>query len=140
MKSWVSYAFVSMLFAGATSVIAKMGLTGISGELGIVVRTCFVFAFVFVFAAFAVPAGEWSLLTRSNYLWLALSAATTTISWIFYYKAIKEGQVSTVAIIDKGSMVVAVLLAFLILKEQITARTALGACLMIAGLLVLVKK
>ena len=58
------------------------------------------------------------------------------MSWIFYYKAIKEGEVSTVAIIDKGSMVVAVLLAFLILKEHITLRTLAGAALMAIGLLV----
>jgi transporter family protein len=59
---------------------------------------------------------------------------------VFYYKAIKDGEVSTVAIIDKGSMVVAVLLSALILKEQITARTIAGAALMVAGLLVIARK
>jgi len=59
---------------------------------------------------------------------------------VFYYKAIKDGEVSTVAIIDKGSMVVAVLLVALILKEQITARTIAGAALMVAGLLVTARK
>ena len=59
---------------------------------------------------------------------------------MFYYKAIKDGEVSTVAIIDKGSMVVAVLLSALILKEQITARTIAGAALMVAGLLVIARK
>jgi transporter family protein len=95
---------------------------------------------VLAFAFLVVPASQLSDLTRGNYLWLGLSGITTAVSWVFYYKAIKEGEVSTVAIIDKGSMVVAVLLAYLILKEQITARTFLGAGLMVIGLLVIARK
>lgn len=140
MKPWIACASISMIFAGLTSVIAKMGLSGISGELGVTVRTCFVFVFVLVFAVFAVPGQQWSALTGGNCLWLGLSALTTTVSWIFYYKAIKDGEVSTVALIDKGSMVMAVLLAFLILKESITARTLLGGAFMLAGLLIMAKK
>ena len=140
MKTWIIYAIISMVFAGFTSVIAKLGLSGISGELGLAVRTCFVFVFVLAFALVTVPGSQLSALGRSNYIWLGLSGITTAVSWVFYYKAIKEGQVSTVAIIDKGSMVVAVLLAALILKEQITARTLAGAALMVAGLLVIARK
>jgi transporter family protein len=140
MKPWIVYALVSMLFAGCTSVIAKLGLVGITAELGLTVRTVFVFALVLAFAAATVPLNALGTLTRTNLLWLAASAATTTVSWIFYYKAIKVGEVSTVALIDKGSMVVAVLLAWWLLREQITARTLVGAALMLAGLLVIAKK
>jgi len=140
MKPWILYALISMLFAGFTSVIAKLGLSGISAELGLTIRTCFVFLFVVAFAGLVVPISQVTGLTRGNYLWLGLSGVTTAISWVFYYKAIKEGEVSTVALIDKGSMVVAVLLAFLILKEQITARTLTGASLMILGLIVIARK
>jgi len=140
MKTWVIYALISMVFAGLTSVIAKLGLSGISGELGLAIRTCFVFIFVLAFAMAAVPGGQWSALERTNYIWLGLSGFTTAVSWVFYYKAIKDGQVSTVALIDKGSVVVSVLLAALILKEQITARTLAGAALMIAGLLIVARK
>ena len=140
MKTWIIHALISMLFAGFTSVIAKLGLAGISGELGLAIRTCFVFVFVLAFAVATVPASQLSALARTNYLWLGLSGVTTAVSWVFYYKAIKEGQVSTVALIDKGSMVVAILLSALILKEQITARTLAGAALMVAGLLVIARK
>ena len=140
MKPWIIYALISMLFAGFTSVIAKLGLAGISGELGLAIRTCFVFVFVLVFAGLMVPGSQLSALSRGNYLWLGLSGVTTAVSWVFYYKAIKDGEVSTVALIDKGSMVVAVLLAALILKEQITARTITGAAIMIVGLLVIARK
>ena len=140
MKPWVTYAILSMIFAGFTSVIAKLGLAGISGELGLAVRTCFVFVMVLAFASLAVPVSQWSTLTRDNYLWLGLSGLTTSLSWIFYYKALKDGEVSTIALIDKGSMVVAVLLAFFILKEQITIKTLFGGTLMVAGLLIIARK
>lgn len=140
MKLWVVYALISMLFAGLTSVIAKLGMSGVSAELSIVVRTCFVFAFVLIFAVFSVPTSQLQTLAGSNYLWLAISAATTTVSWIFYYKAIKDGDVSIVALIDKGSVVVAVLLAFVILQERMTLKIVTGSALIVAGLLVIAKR
>lgn len=140
MKTWITYALVSMVFAGFTSVIAKLGLAGISGELGLAVRTCFVFVFVLAFALATVPASQLATLERTNYIWLGVSGVTTAVSWVFYYKAIKDGQVSTLALIDKGSVVVSVLLAALILKEQVTLRTLTGAGLMIAGLLIIARK
>jgi transporter family protein len=140
MKSWLVYAVISMVFAGLTSVLAKIGLAGVSAELGIAVRTCFVFAFVMAFSAWSVPPGQLQTLTGSNWLWLGISAAATTISWIFYYKAIKDGEVSTVALIDKGSVIVAVLLSFLLLNEKVTAKTVAGSTLIVAGLLVIAKR
>ena len=140
MEKWVVFALISMIFAGFTSVIAKMGLVGISGELGLTFRTLFVSLFVLGFAAVAVPTSDYSLLSRTNILWLGLSALTTTLSWIFYYKALKLGDVATVALIDKGSVVVAILLAWLLLKEVITLRILIGGTLIVGGLLVIVKK
>jgi bacterial/archaeal transporter family protein len=129
-----------MIFAGFTSVIAKMGLAGISGDLGLTIRTLFVSLFVLGFAATVIPASDYSLLNRTNIIWLGLSALTTTLSWIFYYKALKLGDVATVALIDKGSVVVAILLAWLLLKEVITLRILIGGALIVGGLLVMVKK
>lgn len=140
MEKWVIFAFISMVFAGFTSVIAKLGLNGISGEIGLAVRTCFVFFFVIAFAFFAVPKEQINTLTYNNFAWLAASGVTTAISWVFYYKALKLGQVSTVALIDKGSFVVAVFLAWLLLKEQITLRVVLGCALILAGLIIVSRK
>ena len=140
MEKWVAYVFISMFFAGFTSVIAKMGLAGISAELGLTVRTLFVCAFVLVFAAWAVPAQEVANITSRNLYWLGLSGVTTALSWIFYYKALKVGDVATVALIDKGSVIVAMLLAGLVLREVITLRMIGGAGLIVAGLLVIAKK
>jgi len=130
MERWIAYAFASMAFAGFTSVIAKLGLTGISADLGLAIRTCFVFV---------VPYSEFAALTWKNYVWLGLSGVATAGSWIFYYKAIKQGEVSTVALIDKGSVVVALLLAWWILGEAITPAKLAGAGLIAAGLLVIAR-
>lgn len=140
MEKWVFYAFVSMFFAGFTSVIAKMGLAGISGELGLTIRTLFVCGFVLIFAWLAVPLQELALVGQRNLLWLGLSGVTTALSWIFYYKALKVGDVATVALIDKGSVVVAMLLAWLLLREVITWRMVAGAALIVAGLLVIARR
>lgn len=140
MERWVVYAFISMLFAGFTSVIAKQGLDGISAELGLTLRTLFVFLFVFLFAALFVSPTEVKSLQKDNYIWLAASAVTTTLSWIFYYKALKLGDVATIALIDKGSVIVAIIMAWLILKEVITLRLVIGAGLVLAGLMVIARK
>lgn len=115
------------------------GLSGISGDLGLVVRTCFVFAFVLMFAAVLVPLDQIRALTWRNALWLGLSGVTTAGSWIFYYKAIKLGEVSTVALIDKGSVVVAWLLAWLLLGETLSPAKVIGGGMMVGGLLIIAR-
>jgi transporter family protein len=140
MDRWVIYAFISIFFAGFTSVIAKQGLVGISAELGLTIRTIFVFCFVTLFAILAVTMSELNLLRKENFIWLGLSGVTTALSWIFYYKALKLGDVATVALIDKGSVIVAIFLAWLILKEIITVRIIFGAGLMLLGLIIITKK
>ena len=140
MERWVIYAFISMLFAGFTSVVAKQGLVGISAELGLTLRTIFVCVFVLIFAMLAVDSAEIKSLQKVNYIWLALSGITPAVSWVFYYKALKIGDVATVALIDKGSVVIAIILAWVLLKEVITLRMMIGAAFIVLGLLVIAKK
>ena len=140
MKPWLAHAFIAMIFAGLTTVIAKQGLAGVSAELGIAIRTVFVFFFVMVFVAFSVPLAELKTLQQPSLLWLAISAFTTAISWIYFYKALKEGDVATVALIDKGSVIVAVIMAWIFLKEALTLRIVIGAALVIAGLIVISRR
>lgn len=80
MEKWLSYAFISMFFAGFTSVIAKMGLTGISGELGLAIRTLFVCSFVMLFAWVYVPIQDVRTVSVQNVMWLGLSGVTTALS------------------------------------------------------------
>ena len=142
MDRWVVYAYLAMAFAGATAVVAKLGLTGISGELGLTVRTLFVTVFVLGFAALAVSRAEFQNLTWQNWVWLAASGLTTVASWVFYYKAIADpdGHVGTVNLIDRGSIVVVVLLAWPMLGEKPGWRVILGGGLILVGLLVVSRK
>lgn len=140
MQTWIIYAIVSAFFAGLTSVLAKSGLKGISSDLGLSIRTAFVFvlvtANVFILGSFKTL-GD---ITKNNLLFLALSGLTTSLSWIFYYRAMKEGEVSMVASIDKGSIIVTILLSFLILKEPMTGKLLTGAAFILIGMLILVWK
>lgn len=140
MERWIFYAVISMCFAGFTAVIAKQGLIGISAELGLTLRTIFVCAFIIIFGLLTISPSEVKVLQKANYIWLALSAITTAGSWIFYYKALKMGDVATVALIDKGSVVLSVILAWLIFKEAITLRMVTGGILIMIGILIISKK
>ena len=129
-----------MVFAGVTPVIARLGLRGIASDLGRGVRTIFVFVFVMTTTLVMVPMKQWTMLSASNYGWLGLSAVTTSLSWIFYYRALKEGEVSTVALIDKASILVAVTLAAVLFKEPITWNKVLGGCLILGGVAVIARR
>src|ERR1044071_3180916 len=111
MKNWILFAFISMFFAGLTSVIAKFGLKNITGDLGVAIRTSAVLIFVWANVLMFGHTKHLPALTRTDLLFLVMSGLTTALSWIFYYKAIKIGEVSVVAGIDKASLVVTILLS-----------------------------
>ena len=133
-EKWIVYAIVSMFFAGLTSVIAKFGLKQVSGDTGLAVRTVVVFILVWGNALFLQGSSQFRALDRASIIFLAISGVTTSLSWIFYYRAIKLGPVSQVALIDKGSIVIALLLSVWLLKEPLTLKTMGGALLILLGL------
>jgi len=135
------YALISMFFAGLTSVVAKFGMKDMSSDSALAVRTAVVFAFVIGNAfLFKDAFTEIKKAASRDLLLLAFSGLCTTISWVFYYRAMKEGPVSYVASIDKASLVVTLVLSFIILREPITGRVLVGAGLLLAGMLVLIWK
>ncbi len=140
MPQWMKFAFISMFFAGFTSVIARHGMRDVSGELAIFIRTVFVFIFISIISLITISGGEFSQLRVGNLFWFGLSGLTTSLSWYFYYRALKQGDVASVALIDKGSILIAMLLAWLLLREQITPRMLAGAWLIISGLIVISRK
>lgn len=140
MKQYQLFAIVSMLFAGLTSVIAKAGLKNVGSDTGLAVRTVFVFVFVWLNVFLFNNVKDFSNLTKKDISLLGLSALTTSLSWIFYYKAIKVGNVSEVALIDKASIIITIILSVLFLNEQFTWKLASGICLIIGGLFVLTMK
>ena len=129
-----------MFFAGLTSVIAKMGLRNVSSDTGLAVRTVIVFVIVWLNVFIFQSVKDFRNLTKMDIIFLAISGVTTSLSWIFYYKAIKIGNVSQVALIDKGSILITLLLSFIVLNEQFNWRIALGGGFIIVGLLILTLK
>ena len=141
MEKWKLFAIISMLFAGLTSVIAKFGMKNLSSDVALSIRTMVVFAIITANAFLLQDAfSQIKQAPRSNLIFLAISGITTSLSWIFYYRAMKEGQVSYVASIDKASIVVTLLLSFIILKEPLTAKVLAGAAFILVGMLILAWK
>lgn len=141
MEKWKLFAVISMLFAGVTSVIAKFGMKNLSSDVALSVRTMVVFGIVTINAFLLNNAlSEIRQAPKSNLIFLVISGITTSLSWIFYYRAMKEGQVSYVASIDKASIVITILLSFLLLKEPVTAKILLGAGFIIVGMFILIWK
>ena len=140
MQTWIIYAIVSMVFAGLTSVLAKYGLQNIHPDLGLGIRTTTIFILILLFNVVGEKYKGLSEITPTQTLLLILSGITTTFSWLFYYRAMKDGLVSYVAAIDKGSIVITLLLSFILLKEPATPKLLLGASLILAGMIVLVWK
>jgi len=140
VKQYQFYALISMLFAGLTSVVAKAGLKNVSADTGLAIRTSFVFAFIWINIFVFNQIKDFLNLTLKDVFFLGVSALTTTVSWIFYYKAIKIGQVSEVALIDKASIIITIILSFLFLQEQLTWKICIGAILILSGLITIVWK
>lgn len=141
MERWILFAIISMIFAGITSVVAKFGMKNLSSDTALAIRTSVVFAIVIANAfLFSNAYNELRQAPAKNLIFLAISGITTSLSWIFYYRAMKEGQVSYVASIDKASIVITLLLSFIILKEPVTAKLLVGAGFILIGMIILIWK
>jgi transporter family protein len=140
MQTWIIYAILSMIFAGITSILAKMGLQNVHADLGLGVRTAVIFFLITAINVMGSRYKELPALTTAQWTALALSGVTTTLSWIFYYRAMKDGLVSYVAAIDKGSILITLVLSFIVLREPVTPKILIGGILIFAGVLVLVWK
>ncbi len=140
MQSWMIQALLSALFAGLVAVSAKAGLARVSGDLALTIRTAVIMLLVAANTVVGKHYLEISKLSRSDWLFLVFSGTATMLSWLFYYRAVKTGPVSGVALIDKSSVLMTVVLSVLILGEALTWRTVAGAALMFSGLLVLTWK
>lgn len=135
---WVVYAMLSAVFAALTSILAKLGISGIDSNLATAIRTVVVlimaWGIVFMTGVHKqIPdIGGWS------WLFLTLSGLATGLSWLFYYRALQMGDASRVVPIDKSSVVISMILAFVILKEKLTWQSIVGGLLISAGTFVLI--
>lgn len=135
---WWIYALLSALFAAFTTIFAKVGIKGVDTNLATAIRTSVVLVLAWSIAFFSNKNISVQNLTKQNWLFLILSGAATGLSWIFYFKALQLGKVSQVAPVDKLSVALTILLAFVFLGEPLTIKTVLGASLIIGGTIVLI--
>lgn len=143
MESWKIQALLAALFAGLTSILAKSGMTVLGADLALAVRTLVVFLFISANTMLFLGPQPLAPLRQAaaRDIWLlVLSGVTAALSWLFYFRAVKTGTVSYVALVDKGSILVTLLLSFWLLKEPFTPKMACGATLILAGILTLTYK
>ncbi len=135
---WLLFAVLSSVFAALTSILAKVGIEGVNSNLATAIRTLVVvlmaWAMVFITHAQAGLPG----ITPKSWLFLVLSGLATGASWLCYYKALQMGEASKVVPIDKMSVVITLLLAFIFLHEKITIKSAIGCVLIGGGTLLMV--
>ncbi len=139
-NSWIFWSLLSAVFAGATAVLAKVGVAGVDSNLATAIRTTVILCFAWAIAFVTARPAALATLTGRTWLFLALSGIATGLSWLCYFRALQLGQASQVAPVDKLSVVFVLLFAALFLHETLTVRTGIGGLLIVAGALVLAWK
>jgi transporter family protein len=135
--SWIGWALLSAVFAAATALLAKVGVAHVDSNLAMALRTSVVVVFAWGIALALGKHGELRSLDRRTLLFLALSGLATGLSWICYFRALQLGPASRVAPLDKLSVPLVMLFAWLLLGEKLTASALAGGLLITAGAMVI---
>lgn len=135
---WFILALLSAVFAALTSILAKVGIDGVNSNLATAIRTLVVLAMAWGMVFLTNSQHGITAISRKSWLFLILSGLATGASWLCYYKALQMGEASKVVPIDKLSVVITLILAFVFLHEDFTAKSAIGAALITAGTLIMV--
>ena len=135
---WAVYAVLSSVFAALTSILAKVGIDGVNSTLATAIRTLVVVVMSWGMVFLTNAQGGIAEISRKSWLFLTLSGLATGASWLCYYRALQLGQASKVVPIDKLSVVITLILAWVFLHEQFNMKSLIGAALIAAGTLVMV--
>ena len=135
---WLILAIGSALFAALTSILAKIGIDGVDSTLATAIRTVVVVLLSWGMVFITNTQNGILEISKKSWIFLILSGLATGLSWLCYYKAIQLGSVSKVVPIDKMSTVLSIILAVVILHEQITIKSVIGCILLTAGTLIMV--
>lgn len=134
---WLLFAILSAVFAALTSVLAKAGIDGVNSHLATALRTVVALGMAWGMVFLTNAQGGISSISRKSWLFLILSGLSTGASWLCYYRALQLGEVSKVVPVDKMSVVITLILAFLFLHENVTAKSLAGAGLITIGTLIM---
>ncbi len=132
-SGWLLFAIGSAVFAALTSILGKAGMEGVDSNLGTAIRTAVVLAMSWVMVIVSSKRAEIRKVRRSDVAFIVLSGLATGASWLCFFKALQEGPASIVVPIDKLSILVAILLSFVVLKERLSRKAALGLAGIVIG-------
>lgn len=135
---WFLFALLSAIFAALTSILAKVGIEGVNSNLATAIRTVVVVIMAWGMVFLTHAQGRISQISRKSWLFLILSGLATGGSWLCYYKALQVGDASKVVPVDKLSVIITLVLAFVFLHEEFTIKSLLGCILIGAGTLIMV--
>ena len=135
---WFVFAILSAIFVALTSILAKIGIEGVNSNLATAVRTIVVVLMAWFMVFITGNQNGIVDVSKKSWMFLILSGLATGASWLCYYKALQLGEASKVVPIDKLSIVITIILAFIFLGEQITLKTLIGCCLIVAGTFVMI--
>lgn len=135
--TWLSWSILSAVFAAATAILAKAGVTGVNANLATAIRTSVILVFTWAIACATAQPGAIGRLTSRTWMFLLLSGLATGASWLCYFRALQAGQASRVAPIDKLSVVFVIVLSALFLGERLTFAKVAGGLLIAAGAIVI---
>lgn len=135
---WAVFALLSAVFAALTSILAKVGINGVNSNLATAIRTVVVVLMAWGMVFLTKGQGGITEISKKNWIFLILSGLATGASWLCYYRALQMGSASKVVPIDKLSVVITLVLAFIFLKEDFTYKSAIGSVLITAGTLFMV--
>jgi transporter family protein len=135
---WIVFAILSAVFAALTSILAKVGIDGVNSNLATAVRTVVVVIMAWVMVFLTNAQGGLAQISKKSWIFLILSGLATGASWLCYYRALQIGEASKVVPIDKMSVVITLILAFVFLHEEFTAKSLIGCILISVGTLVMV--
>lgn len=135
---WFVFALLSTVFAALTSILAKVGIDGVNSNLATAIRTLVVLAMAWLMVFVTNTQSGIMEIGRKSWIFLILSGLATGASWLCYYRALQIGEASKVVPVDKVSVVITLILAFVFLHEKFTVKSAIGAVLITAGTLVMV--
>lgn len=137
-RGWMLYAVLSAVFAALTSILAKVGISGVESNLGTAIRTCVVLVMAWLIVFIKGKQRQIKSIDKRELVFILLSGVATGASWLCYYYAIQNGNVSAVVPIDKLSILVTVLFSYLVFGEKLTKKALVGLCLMTVGTLLMV--
>ena len=135
---WAVFAMLSAFFAALTSILAKVGIDDVNSNLATAIRTVVVVVLSWGMVFFTHAQSGLSEISKKSWIFLILSGLATGASWLCYYKALQLGSVSKVVPIDKLSVVITIVLAFIFLHEEFTAKSLIGCLLIGVGTLIMV--